>query len=132
LSVRLFLDTTVLIDVLRGCPAAQRLRELHAGGASAPWVCAINIEEVWRGARPSEETGLARFLGGLRLAPIGRDEAERAGRWRRDFAARGVTLAQADCLIAAAAVGIGARLATGNPKHFLMEELTVEHWPVGT
>jgi predicted nucleic acid-binding protein len=36
-----------------------------------------------------------------------------------------------NCLIAAAAVGVGARLATGNPKHFPMEELEVEHWPAG-
>jgi predicted nucleic acid-binding protein len=42
-----------------------------------------------------------------------------------------VTLSQADCLIAAAARGVGARLATGNPKHFPMPELSTEHWPVG-
>jgi predicted nucleic acid-binding protein len=40
-------------------------------------------------------------------------------------------LSQADCLIAAAAVGVGARLASGNPKHFPMPGLTVEPWPVG-
>ena len=54
-----------------------------------------------------------------------------AGRWRRSFAERGVTLAQADCLVAAAAVGVDARLATGNPRDFPMEELPVDHWPVG-
>ena len=43
----------------------------------------------------------------------------------------GITLAQADCLIAAAAVSIGVPLATGNPKHFPMSELSVEHWLVG-
>jgi predicted nucleic acid-binding protein len=42
-----------------------------------------------------------------------------------------MTLGQGDCLIAAAAMGIDARLATGNPKHFPMPELAVEHWPVG-
>jgi predicted nucleic acid-binding protein len=71
------------------------------------------------------------LLDGLKLAPITREDAERAGRWRRDFASQGVTLSQADCLIAAAASGIGARLITGNPEDFPMEELTVEHWPVG-
>jgi len=55
----------------------------------------------------------------------------RAGVWRRDFAAAGITLAQADCLIAAAAIGVKARLATGNPKHFPMAELGVDHWPAG-
>jgi predicted nucleic acid-binding protein len=42
-----------------------------------------------------------------------------------------VTLSQADCVIAAAAVDLRARLITGNPRHFPMQELTVEHWPTG-
>jgi predicted nucleic acid-binding protein len=67
---------------------------------------------------------------GLHLAPLGRAEGERAGRWRREHASRGITLSQADCLISVGAVGIGAQLATGNPKHFPMPELDVEHWPV--
>jgi predicted nucleic acid-binding protein len=129
--VRLLLDTSVLIDTLRGRDAGERLRELRADGASAPWICAINIEELYRGVRDTEEEALGRFLGGFRLAPLGREEAELAGRWRRDFAPRGVTLGQADCLIAAAAIGIGARLATGNPKHFPMDGLVVDHWPAG-
>lgn len=129
--MRLLLDTSVLIDALRGRGAGERLRELRAGGAAAPWICAINVEELYRGVRTAEEAALGRFLGGFRLAPLGREEAELAGRWRRDFARRGITLGQADCLIAAAAAGIGARLATGNPKHFPMDELLVDHWPAG-
>jgi predicted nucleic acid-binding protein len=42
-----------------------------------------------------------------------------------------VTLAQADCLVAAAAAAVGARVATGNPKDFPMPDVEVEHWPVG-
>lgn len=95
-----------------------------------PWICAVNVEEVMRGARGAEESFVARFLSGLQLAPLGRVEGERAGRWRRDYAREGVTLQQADCLIAAAAVGVEAQLATGNPKHFPMPELEVVHWPV--
>ncbi len=60
--------------------------------------------------------------------PLGTREGWRAGTWRRDFAKRGVTLSQADCLIAAAAVSIGARLATANVKDFPMPEITVEAW----
>jgi predicted nucleic acid-binding protein len=41
-----------------------------------------------------------------------------------------VTLAQADCLIAAAAVSVGVPLATGNPEDFPMLALSVQHWPV--
>lgn len=124
------LDTTVLIDALRGRPAGQRLLALRSSG-QVPWVCAINVEEVWRGVRAGEEPAVTRLFNGLRIAALGRSEGERAGVWRRTFATRGVTLAQADCLIAAAAVAVGARLATGNPKDFPMPELEVEHWPVG-
>ncbi|MGI8593257.1 MAG: PIN domain-containing protein [Solirubrobacteraceae bacterium] len=124
------LDTTVLIDALRGRPVAHRLAALRATG-QVPWTSAINVEEVWRGLRSAEEASAARLLGGLRIATLGRPEGERAGAWRRDFSSRGVTLAQADCLVAAAAVAVGASLATGNPKDFPMAELEVEHWPVG-
>lgn len=68
---------------------------------------------------------------GLRCAPLGPSEGIRAGRWRRQFARQGITLHQADCLIAAATAGIDAELATGNPADFPMDDITVEHWPVG-
>ncbi len=126
----LLLDTTVLIDALRDRPAAQRIRELREA-SQVPWICAVNVDEVLRGTHENKEALVIRFLSGLRLAPLGRAEGERAGRWRRTCAGRGITLSQADCLIAAAAAGVGARLATGNPKHFQMPELDVEHWPVG-
>jgi predicted nucleic acid-binding protein len=126
----LLLDTTVLIDALRDRPAAERVRKLR-DGAQVPWICAVNVDEVIRGADGEEEAPVMRLLKGLHLAPLGRIEGERAGRWRRDYARKGITLSQGDCLIAAAAVGIGARLATGNPKHFPMPELDMEHWPVG-
>ena len=126
----LLLDTTALVDALRGRAAADRIRGL-ATREAPPYVCAVSIEELWRGARPADEGRIRALLDGLRTAPLGRAQGELAGRWRRDFAARGITLGQADCLIAAAAVGVGARLATGNPKDFPMRELVVEHWPAG-
>jgi predicted nucleic acid-binding protein len=120
----------VLIDALRGRSAAERVRSLRDEG-QMPWICAVNVEEVMSGIRSNEEATVLRFLGGMRLAPLGRTEGEQAGRWRREHGARGVTLSQADCLIAVAAIGVGARLATGNPKHFPMSELDTEHWPAG-
>jgi predicted nucleic acid-binding protein len=125
------LDTTVLIDALRGRGAADRLRDLRRAG-DTPFVCAVNVDEIVRGLRHGEEDGAHRLLTGLRIAPLGREEGWRAGHWRRELAASGRTLSQADCLVAAAAVGVGARLATGNPADFPMPELAVDHWPVGT
>jgi len=127
---RLLLDTTVLIDALRGRPAADRLRSARRRGDES-WTCAVSVEELWRGVLPREQPALRRLLRGLRCAPLGISEGEQAGTWRRDFASRGTTLHQADCLIAAAAVGVGSTLVTGNPKDFPMRGLDVEHWPVG-
>lgn len=128
---RLLLDSTVLIDALRGRPAAGRVAGLRRMGME-PWVCVISVEEIWRGLRPGEESGAERLFRGLRLAPLGVAEGIRAGSWRRTFAERGVTLHQADCLIAAAAAGVGAALATANVRDFPMPELDVEHWPAGS
>lgn len=126
------LDTTVLIDLLRGRPqTTERLRTLRDAGDGVH-VCAINVEETVRGLRPLEHEPARRLFSGLRIVPLGEWEGWRAGEWRREFAARGQTLAQADCLIAAAAQSVGARLATGNPKDFPIQELNVEHWPAGS
>jgi predicted nucleic acid-binding protein len=127
---RVLLDTTVLIDALRGRPAAERLRRLR-WQEDVPFVCAVNVEEIARGLRPHEQAAAARLLNGLVIAPLGRREGEQAGHWRRDYGTRGITLSQSDCLVAAAAAQVGARLATGNPGDFPMPEIVVEHWPVG-
>ena len=95
------------------------------------YTCAVNVEEIWRGSRPAEHERIQRLLGGLRIAPLGLQEGERAGRWRRAFASEGTTLSQADCLVAAAALGIGAALATGDRTGFPMPELQVERWDIG-
>jgi predicted nucleic acid-binding protein len=124
------LDTAVLVDALRGRASAARIQSLRKTN-ELPWICAVNVDEVLRGAREDERKPTMLLLSALHIAPLGRDEGIRAGDWRRDFANKGIALSQADCLIAAAAVGVGARVATGNPKHFPMRELRVEHWPVG-
>jgi predicted nucleic acid-binding protein len=115
---------------LRGRPAADRIEELLVTDELL-LTTAINVEEIVRGLRPAEQDAIDLLLTGLRVVPIRRAQAERAGRWRREFAGRGITLHQADCLIAAAAYSAGGRLATANVKDFPMSELTVEEWPVG-
>lgn len=124
------LDTTVLIDYLRGRAVVRRVDALGDRGDVA-CTTAINVEEVVRGLRPGEETAASALFDGLGIVPLGRSEGHQAGEWRRTSAERGVTLSQADCLIAAGAKSAAAVLATGNPDHFPMTEVTVDHWPVG-
>ena len=126
------LDTTVLIDILRGRKGAvERLRALREAG-DRPFACAVNVEEVERGLKgDAESEAAATLFDGLEVALLGRAEGRQAGSWRRELARKGVTLSQADCLVAAATFAIGGRLATGNPSDFPMAEVSVEHWPVG-
>lgn len=121
----------MLIDALRGGPGTiERLLILRRHG-EVPFTTPINVEEIHRGLRREERAAAAGLFAGLRIVVIGRAEGELAGDWRREHAARGMTLAQADCLMAAAAVTAAATLATGNPKDFPMRELEVQHWPAG-
>jgi predicted nucleic acid-binding protein len=126
------LDTTVVIDLLRGRPDARRRLQALRDANDTAYVCAINVEETVRGLKPREHAPARALFEGLRTVPLGVAQGWQAGEWRREFARRGRTLAQADCLVAAAALALGGRLATGNPRDFPMRELTVEHWPVGT
>lgn len=124
------LDTTVLIDFLRGRPAVQRVAALRVSG-DVPATTAINVEEIARGMRENESERAHQLFNGLGVLPIDRATAWQAGRWRNEFSARGITLYQADCLIAAAASTHRPILVTGNPEDFPMDGLVVEHWPVG-
>jgi predicted nucleic acid-binding protein len=127
----ILLDTTVLVDWLRGREEVRRrLGELWVRGDDA-FVCAVNIEEVSRGIRKTEEADFEQLLAGLVVAPLGIPEGRLAGWWRRTLARRGRTLSQSDALIAAAAIGVGARVATANVGDFRIPSLVVEHWPSG-
>jgi predicted nucleic acid-binding protein len=125
------LDSTVLIDYLRGRPAVERVAALRETG-DVPATTAVNMDEIVRGLQAGEEPAARSLFAGLAVLPLGRRVGWQAGEWRRAFAARGITLYQADCLVAGAAWAHKAVLVTGNPKDFPMNDVTVEHWPVGT
>jgi predicted nucleic acid-binding protein len=124
------LDSTVLIDYLRGRPAVGRVSALIDAGDIAA-TTALNVEEIFRGLRPGEEPAATELFSGLQVIAVDAAAAWQAGDWRRGFAMRGVTLWEADCLVAATAKVNGAEFVTGNPGDFPMSELEVIHWPVG-
>ncbi len=123
------LDSTVLVDLLRGRRGSHdRLLALREAGDD-PFICALAAFEITAGLKVREREDANKMFEGLHPAPLGVAEGRLAGWWHARYAARGRTLSRADCLIAAAAVGIGARLATANVKDFPMKELALEHWP---
>lgn len=129
-AIVILLDSTALIDYLRGRPAGDHIDAMLDAGERLA-TTGINVEEIARGLRANEEESARTLFSGLVVIPIGFEEGWMAGRWRKDAGRQGVTLTQADCLIAAAAVVAQARLVTGNPKDFRFTDADVEHWPVG-
>ncbi len=85
------LDSTVLIDFLRGRPAVGRVAALRACG-DVPATTAINVEEIVRGLRAAETEVARRLFAGLVVLPIDGRAGWQAGTWRREFANRGKAL----------------------------------------
>ena len=87
----ILLDTTVLIDLLRGRQGARtRLRAIRSAG-DQPYACAVNVEEVARGLRGPEVAAARNLVAGLRIVALGEPEGWRAGEWRQVFAASGTS-----------------------------------------
>jgi predicted nucleic acid-binding protein len=111
------LDSSVLIDVLRGSHAAG---EFVAGLGDPPSCSEVSRIEIVQGLRASERRPAARMFSLIAWVPVDQSVARRAGelgrRWRQSHP--GIDLA--DLAIAATAEALEAPLATRNLKHFPM------------
>jgi len=110
------LDTTVLIDVLRGDEAAVAWL---SGQEEVPVCSEVTRAEVLRGVRSSERAATERLLNALRWIPVDERVSRRAGELGRQHR-RSHAIAVTDLLIAATAMELDAALATANTKHFPM------------
>jgi predicted nucleic acid-binding protein len=110
------LDTTVLIDLLRG---DERARTYLRGLDDVPACSEISRIELLRGIRPSERDGAERLMAALTWIGLDEQIARHAGglgrRWRRTH-----RLATPDLVIAATAEALGTTVATSNVRHFPM------------
>ncbi|MDP9340555.1 MAG: type II toxin-antitoxin system VapC family toxin [Actinomycetota bacterium] len=111
------LDTTVLIDVLRGHQAAV---EYVVALEEVPACSEVTRVEVLRGLHSGERASAEPLFQRLRWVPVDEAIARAAGelgrRLRRSHSGVGV----ADLVIAATADQIGLPLATTNVRHFPM------------
>ncbi len=112
-------DTSVLVDVLRGESAAgevmRRARTtgpLHAGE--------VTRLEVLAGMRPREEAATRGLLAVLTWHPVDERVAEVAGELGRRWLPSRCGIDSADLAIAATAVLLDAELLTRNVTHFPM------------
>jgi predicted nucleic acid-binding protein len=116
----LLLDTSVLIDHLRGDPAArQALTAVSVEGHRLASSVVVKVE-VLAGMRPAEERITRRLLDTLDWIPVDDDIAERAGLLANRYLASHPGVDPVDYLIAATAELHDAVLWTRNIKHFPM------------
>jgi len=117
--VSVVLDTTVLIDHLRGSSPAG---EYFAAFGAPPSCSEMTRFEVLQGARSSERRGVEQLFALLTWIPVDETVSRRAGElgchWRRSHPGIGA----ADLVIAATAEVLDVPLATLNIKHFPMFE----------
>jgi predicted nucleic acid-binding protein len=117
--VTALVDTSILIDYLRGLPAAGDLLERERA-ADVLHASEITRIEILAGMRPAEEDGTRALLSTLVWHPVDAEIAEQAGALGREWLPSHHTIDSADLAIAATAARTNARLLTRNVRHFPM------------
>lgn len=113
----MLLDTTILVDYLRG---RDQSRHLIEGTGGRPSVSVASALELFAGVRNRrEEQRMEQLLSEMNLLPVTVDIAKRSGVFVRLYDA-GHGIGAVDAVIAATAEHHGLRLATLNVKHFPM------------
>lgn len=122
--MRVVVDSSVLIDHLRGDVRARDVLTRCAVAGDQLWGIVVTRAEILAGMRTEEGTATLRLLVQLRWLEIDVDVADDAGALARRFHRSHPGLQLADCLIAAGTARLGARLLTQNVRHFpMIEEL---------
>ena len=125
------LDTTVLIDHLRGRkPAVDYITGIAQQGHQL-CVCCINIAELYSGLSVEQGASARKLMDSLGYCDITSEIAMQAGAYRYEFAQRGISLSVADTLIAAAARANEAVIVTANVRDYPMKDIEVRQYLTG-
>jgi tRNA(fMet)-specific endonuclease VapC len=126
------LDTSVLIELLRGRAETARSRFVDARGSIA--VSTISVHElaygVERSARPeANREAVTELLSLVTVLPFDEPAAAAAAAIRADLARRGTPIGAFDFLIAGHALAMGMTVVTNNLSEFArVHGLVVEDW----
>jgi len=124
--MRLLLDSTFVIDVLDGLPAAvARHRAIFETG-DEPFVNEVVVCEVRAGLRSKDVPSLVGILEPVEFIQPGPESALMAGDWRRQAHERGRQLSLPDALVASAAAAVDAAVLTRNVRDFALAPVRVE------
>ncbi len=118
------LDTSILIRYLRRSPGYhEMLKGLALEGLL--YISVFTRLEVVRGMRKHEREDTFALFDSLVTIPVDSAISDLAGETIYSWRSKGITLGDADAVIAATAIHVEVPLVTTNPRHFPMPELTV-------
>ena len=118
----MILDTTFLIDVLRGREdVTKRVEDLDARGS--PFVSSVTVMELWEGihladATEAERAAVEELLTEIDEFPFDRECAMVAGRLSADLMTAGDPIDESDVMIAATGLVHDQSVVTRNVDHF--------------
>ena len=127
--MKLLLDTTVLIDVLRNRNGRRELLADIVRTGHTLCTSSMNIAEVYSGLRAGEEVRTEALLDGLEEFEIGGRAARAASKLKMTCSKKGRTVSLADAIVAAIVIEQGCALLTDNRKDFPMPKLRLYPLP---
>lgn len=125
----LLLDTSVLIDTLRGHRGRRELLARLVEDGHRLSTTALNAAEVWAGVRTGEESQTSRLLDSLECYSLNNEGAKRTGLRKNSWASQGKTLSLPDVIVAAIAIERNCTVLTDNRRDFPMPEVKLYALP---
>ena len=122
-SLRLLLDTSVLIDALRGRKDRRALLKEFVQAGHILATTSLNVAEVYAGMRANEEAATESFLNALECFELTASAGRLAGRLVSEWRQRGRTLELPDTVVAAICIEKDCVLVTDNRRDFPMREV---------
>jgi predicted nucleic acid-binding protein len=118
--MKLVIDTSVMIDHLRGHAQAVAVLSDAARAGDELWSVTATRTEVLAGMRRGEERATHALLDAIRWQDVTCEIADRAGHFARRYLRSHPGVDTVDYLVAAASEVLGARVLTQNVRHFPM------------
>ena len=117
----MILDTTFMIDMLKGVPAAvEKAYELDKTNAPI-LTTTITVFELWQGvhdAHQNERERVLELLGAYGLHNLDFESAQKAGEIFDKLCKHGLEIDTEDCMIAGIAITRNEAVLTRNVEHF--------------
>ena len=116
-----FLDTSVIIDYLRGKKDAVDLVNNLKGKLVSSYICLSELYEgIYRSKNKDAESTILEFFSGLsKTYGLNQKIAQEFGHLRKILKQKGEIIEDLDIMIAATCIVYGLTLVTLNKKHFL-------------